>query len=673
MKKMAGLLLIMIVILSGCMGGVPNPTPKGGSLVININSAEFTIKTIEPTLDMTITTYDIYGLGPDGTSFRKENVNSSNVTIPNLAAGNWTITVDAKNDEGTVIASGYTNPPVNVIAGASNNAKVILRPLSGSGALRVAVSWPANLITNPLVTGILTPKDGTGLNINFILAGDNLSATYENSNLNSGYYTLLTQLKDGTTVKWGAIESVRIITGQTAEGSFPLTSSPGQNEDISLIITPDLQNPITFTFSGQQENLPIGTEMTVTAHPSEVDIDSYQWYLNGRLLVSENGNSVTIGKSLAAGNYRLDVVVTKGNIISTGFIVFNVVVNKWVVHDLSIPGLSANVFPVDRKSVLIDQNEKIHFFAGSPELGPTYCQQTSNGWVAESVGLPQHGPGWDASMIFGNNPKPYILFYNDSAGGPYYGLNFMEWNSSSWAQTRLDAGFWSGKINDMKVDSLGNVHLIYSSNDGYLKYAKRIGGTWSTSNVEYTGFKDGVNRIALALDESNHAYIAYVHISDQKLRFGKFNGSTWQLQDIETLYTGNSWGPWLYACPSIIVDSNNNPHIAYGYLGPEKMSIKYAKFNGASWSFSTVDEFTQDWWSTIQMALDNGGRLHLIYNTPDRVKYGSKDANEDTWELEVIHSALSYSIALGVSNSGIPYVFYGPPYNSAQYACKVNY
>jgi hypothetical protein len=54
-------------------------------------------------------------------------------------------------------------------------------------------------------------------------------------------------------------------------------------------------------------------------------VDSYQWYLNGGLLSGETSASITVGSALAEGVYRLDLAVTKGNIVSSGTLEFAVV------------------------------------------------------------------------------------------------------------------------------------------------------------------------------------------------------------------------------------------------------------------------------------------------------------------------------------------------------------
>jgi hypothetical protein len=197
--------------------------PIPGSIILNITESGVKANVIEPDIDMTTASYDIIGTGPNGVNFRKDNVTPGGaVTINGLAAGDWTIEVNAKNADGNLIASGITM--ATVTAGTTSSASVTVRPINGTGVLTITVSWPAGIITNPSVTGTLTPLDGFAQNIFFILASDQLSATYQNNALPTGYYTLIIQLKDGSTLKWGALAAVRIVNGQTSACAYNLTA-----------------------------------------------------------------------------------------------------------------------------------------------------------------------------------------------------------------------------------------------------------------------------------------------------------------------------------------------------------------------------------------------------------------------------------------------------------------
>ncbi|HEX3046485.1 MAG TPA: hypothetical protein VHY08_17140 [Bacillota bacterium] len=165
-------------------------------------------------------------------------------------------------------------------------------------------------------------NDGAITNIVFAPSG--YSATYQNNAIPAGYYVLSVELKDQTIVMWKGIDTVRIVAGQTSNGSFPLTVNPGQIGDIQLIVNPRLLDPIAIYFDGQQDFLQQGTNMTVTATTNEDPVDAYQWYMNGTLLNYETGASITIGSSLPVGIYHLTLVVIKGDVAGNKTLTFQV-------------------------------------------------------------------------------------------------------------------------------------------------------------------------------------------------------------------------------------------------------------------------------------------------------------------------------------------------------------
>jgi alpha-tubulin suppressor-like RCC1 family protein len=322
--KFLSLLLIIVTALAAGCGGSGKPPRATGAISLSISDQQFRARTIQPGLDMNLTAYDIHGAGPEGETLVRENVSSGTVLINSLKVGDWTITVDGKNGAGVIIASGYSVAPVT--AGQTVSLTIEVQPLSGNGVLRIALSWPAGRLANPVVEATLAPSGGSPASIAFAIAGDNLSATYENNSLPVGYYTLNVELRDGTSKVWGAVEVVRILAGQTSAGTYPLSADMLNSPEggIEIGIAPNLHNPIEITFSGQLSSLPQGSEMTVTATTSQ-PVDSYQWYLNGALLSGFSGPIVTVGNGLARQTHRLDLIVATANLISSGTVLFNVV------------------------------------------------------------------------------------------------------------------------------------------------------------------------------------------------------------------------------------------------------------------------------------------------------------------------------------------------------------
>lgn len=310
MKKPLFLTSVLLVCLAGCPTHITSA--QLGSLMVRFSTSELASKTIVPPLDMSAAHYTISGNGPGGASFLQSDVTTTAFVRSSLVSGAWTITVDAFNAGDALIGSGSTG--VSIQAGETAEVTIPVTPLSGTGSLTINITWPSGVILNPAVSGTLTPAGGSPQQIPFS-AGSGF-ASYSYPSLNAGYYSMTVQLAEGTTVKWGSFEAIRILKDQTTTAAFNLTQLDISAGGASITITPVMQNPIAITLDGQQPELPSGVDMTVTATTSDA-VDSYQWYLNGRVLPGATGASVTLGGSLAVGNYRLDLCVRKANIVSS--------------------------------------------------------------------------------------------------------------------------------------------------------------------------------------------------------------------------------------------------------------------------------------------------------------------------------------------------------------------
>ena len=82
-------------------------------------------------------------------------------------------------------------------------------------------------------------------------------------------------------------------------------------------IVPEMDDPIEISFSGVEDPLYLGRDMTVTATmvPDSATY-SYQWHLQGAPLPGEPGARLP-SKELPLGTYWLNLVVTGGSVLSS--------------------------------------------------------------------------------------------------------------------------------------------------------------------------------------------------------------------------------------------------------------------------------------------------------------------------------------------------------------------
>lgn len=313
--KASILLLSLTMLFAGC-----TVASEHGQLVLTINTDSQSL-TLEPSLDTTIASYRVTGSGPGEGSFQRSGVTSSTLTIDALAIGTWQVQVEAFNADGTLI--GYGSRTVDILAGHTTLATITVSPLDGQGVLELTVSWETGLLTDPTVAGTLQPLGGAMFDLVFTPGTD--SATYTNATLEAGYYYLTLELYEGSSKVWGTAEAVRILAGQVTTGSFRLTSSDLDPGDLSLTISPDMQDPFLVVFQDQKSELVPGTDMTVTSELDPAQSDPvYRWYLDGAPVDGETGGSITMDGGLAEGVYLLDLVVESDGVLSSSGFGFTV-------------------------------------------------------------------------------------------------------------------------------------------------------------------------------------------------------------------------------------------------------------------------------------------------------------------------------------------------------------
>jgi hypothetical protein len=214
----------------------------------------------------------------------------------------------------------------------------------------------------------------------------------------------------------------------------------------------------------------------------------------------------------------------------------------------------------------------------------------------------QKGSG--GSIALDSNGNPHIVYskwytVTSEPGFEYAALSlkYAVWTGTSWNIKTVDP---SGSGGQLALDSTGAPHIIYTGDEGALKYAVlSVFGNWDIKTID----NSGTDYHSMVLDSKGNAHVVYTvrdYSKNQEADYIKYailNGATWDVETIDTVnVTATSYTP-----PSIAVDPSNNPHIIYletiEFQNPiktpmmsfyETSNVKYAFLNSSGWQVQTA-------------------------------------------------------------------------------------
>jgi hypothetical protein len=265
------------------------------------------------------------------------------------------------------------------------------------------------------------------------------------------------------------------------------------------------------------------------------------------------------------------------------------------------------------------------------------------------------------SLTLDSNDNPHITYYRYFKNDYYNpaNLTYASWNGPAWETQTLE----SGQEGSLALDSFNNPHICYiysTPRSFYLKYTSWTGSNWNNQTVDSSfvgSFSLGIN--SLALDSNNDPHISYSEQSDLNttLKYASWTGSNWSIQTIDTEAPSSDF----YEA-SISLDSNNYPHVVYGegnmIYGTafnNVSNVKYAQWNGQSWSIQTVFLNVS---SFENIVLDSNGYPHFTYLVGASLRYASWDGS--TWSTQIVDSnpLISDSSFLALDSHDKPHICY---------------
>ncbi len=283
----------------------------------------------------------------------------------------------------------------------------------------------------------------------------------------------------------------------------------------------------------------------------------------------------------------------------------------------------------------------------------------------------------EADAVLDGQGHPRIMVYVNG-GGLYY----LTWDGTDWAMDAVDTSTNVGRWAALALDSQGDPHVsYYDTTNAQLKYASWNGSGWDVEVVDDTD--DMGPHSDLVLDSQDRPHIVYRNETTLGLRYASWNGAAWDLSDIEVglgsvswasaavdsqdrvwvayyadrayppgdqfnvgYYDGSAWvlehenhsSSYYMVHNDLILDSRDQPRLAYFSLNTYSSAVVYRYFDLAQWSTSVLfSSDTGGGWTSI--ALDPDDRPYVVGfdeddTNGDYVYLGVWDVSD--WTLEPI-------------------------------------
>lgn len=315
MKRLLLIPLIALLLFTSCDS---NPSTHS-DLVVRFSCEKFAMqeRSLLPTNEaMTIAKYRITGTGPNSETVDVTGT-TSEVTLGQLLMGKWSLTAQALNSKGDILAQGHLD---TMLSSATSTAIITLTELVGEGTLAVSYSWALDQVADDvaLVLSLLDQQGKTVAITQPTVNSATGSATFDAS-LPSGSYTLISRLYSESVVVSGSVEAVRIVAGSATEGALEMKMGD-RSTVFSLTVINDTMMPLGGTVTCNPGAPTANQEVTLTFAPDnlqgvEANDLVIAWYCEGE---SVGTNSLSYTSTPKAGSHRYDIIVSHAKLGSLG-------------------------------------------------------------------------------------------------------------------------------------------------------------------------------------------------------------------------------------------------------------------------------------------------------------------------------------------------------------------
>lgn len=238
-------------------------------------------------------------------------------------------------------------------------------------------------------------------------------------------------------------------------------------------------------------------------------------------------------------------------------------------------------------------------------------------WNMQQVFVAPSTYSFDTSLALDSGGNPHIAYTLATDNS----LHYASLSNGVWDTVTVDSGSVSYLRASLALNSQGQPGIVYGLNQGGIRYATAGTGGWSTSDI--------------AAGDANSGDIVYSVADSPVISFNAGgqakiatrNAGTWSVQVAESQN----------ACygTSLALNSSGNQCVAY-WLRGSTSTLKFAVWNGSSWTNQTVDTISTEAQGDLSLAFDRQGVPHILYNATDGLQYATLSGG--TWVIQTVAS-----------------------------------
>ena len=278
-----------------------------------------------------------------------------------------------------------------------------------------------------------------------------------------------------------------------------------------------------------------------------------------------------------------------------------------------------------------------------------YARWSGSQWLTETVAV---SGGRFPSLKLDVDNRPHISYRANNGNYDQRLLKYAWWDDDQWQTQTADERGAAGKYSSLALDDAGNPFISHFDDAaGELRVARNQDGNWSRTLVtgSYLPGKD----TAIALDENDHAHIAYTEGRYENIKYAVWDGSHWQL---ETAIYDRGYGQFYGT--ALVLDTTNHARIAY--RNNSNQLIVSAQ-SDTDWTTTTALDVNGR--GRISHMTDSSGLSHLLFRQANHTLHyvWGEGAN---WQSEVaINAATSepitgYGPSMALDSQGQPHIVF---------------